>query len=166
MLLIYVRFLWFASLLGFIATLGLVNVYLPSHIIFTMENVLEFGYAIPRNTFTYSVLAFTIFVNGSLLAFGNLFRYLPKKYIVVPEKQQWLATIDNHKRLASTFKHWTKGVITCFNLFIILFVVSVYSMYNNVKASTSWGFLFVGCLLVMWLVYYPIVFKTTVKEEN
>jgi hypothetical protein len=166
MLLIYVRFLWVASLLGFIITLGLVNVYLPSHVVFTMENVLEFGYAIPRNTFTYSVLAFAMFINGGMLAFGNLFRYLPKKYIIVPAKQKWLATIYNHKRLATTFKHWTKGIITCFNLFIILFVISVYSMYHNVQASTSWGFVFVGILLLGWLIYYPIVFTTTVHEED
>jgi hypothetical protein len=166
MILIYIRFLWLGSMLAFLITLVVLQVYLPSHVVFTMENVLEFGYAFTKDTFFYSSLALALLVNSALLAFGNLFSYLPKKYIFVPKKSFWLQDIAHHRRLAKLFKGWTKGIMLFCNFILIYFLISVWALHDQfIRYDTGWVFVLLMVLLLGWLVYYPILFATATEEE-
>ncbi len=167
MLLIYIRFMWLLSMLGFLIMLSVLLVYLPSHVVFQMENVLEFGYAFTKDTFFYSALAIALIVNASLLAFGNLYSYLPKPYIWVPKKDFWLQDREHHIRLAKNFKGWTKGVLLFCNLILIYFLVSVWALHDQfLRYNTSWVFLlFLGGLLA-WFFYYFILFYTDAHDRQ
>ncbi len=166
MILIYVKFLWLASMVGFLVMLGVLQIYLPSHVVFTMENVLDFGYAFTKDTFFYMALAMGVFVNAALLAFGNLYSYLPKKYIFVPKKSFWLQNIEKHRRLAKLFKGWTKGILLVCNLLLIYFLISVWALHDQfIRYDTSWVFVLLLLVLVGWLVYYPILFATATEED-
>jgi hypothetical protein len=166
MILIYIRFLWLASLLGFLVMLAVLQIYLPSHVVFTMDNVLDFGYAFTKDTFFYAALGLAAFINGALLAFGNLYHYLPKKYIFVPKKAFWLQDTTQHRRLAKLFKGWTKGIILFCNLILIYFLVSVWALHDQfIRYDTSWVFVLLLLLLLGWFIYYPVLFATATEEE-
>ena len=167
MLLIYIRFMWLLSMLGFLIMLSVLLVYLPSHVVFQMENVLEFGYAFTKDSFFYSSLAIALIVNASLLAFGNLYSYLPKPYIWVPKKDFWLQDREHHIRLAKNFKGWTKGVLLFCNLILIYFLVSVWALHDQfMRYNTAWVFVLFLIGLVAWFFYYFILFYTDAHDRQ
>jgi hypothetical protein len=159
--------MWLLSMLGFLVTLVVVQIYLPTHVVFEMKDVLEFGYAFTKDTFFYVSLAIAIVVNSCLLAFGNLFAYLPKTYILVPKKQFWLQDREHHVLLAKKFKDWTKGVLFFCNLILIYFLVSVWALHDQfLKYNTSWVFILFLIGLGLWFLYYFILFYTDAKDEE
>jgi hypothetical protein len=167
MLLIYIRFMWLLSMVGLLVMLSVINVYLPTHVVFQMENVLEFGYGFTKETFFYVCLAFAIFVNASLLAFGNLYAYLPKPYIFVPKKAFWLQDREHHIRLAKNFKSWTKGIMFFCNLILIYFLLSVWALHDQfVRFNTAWVFPLLVFGLLAWFCYYFILFYNTAHDRQ
>ena len=167
MLLIYIRFMWLLSMLGFLIVLCILQIYLPSHVIFQMENVLDFGYAFTKDTFFYISLAIAIVINSALLAFGNLYAYLPKPYIFVPKKAFWLQDKEHHIRLAKKFKGWTKGIMFFCNMILIYFLISVWALHDQfMRYNTAWVFVLLVFGLIAWFFYYFILFFTAAHDRT
>ncbi|MDW8286993.1 MAG: hypothetical protein RMJ89_02885 [Flammeovirgaceae bacterium] len=107
-----------------------------------------------KSLFFYASLFLLLFLNITIHLISLLYAFMPSWLMLIPQKKYWTETFSQRKELARVLKMWTKGMLLLINVFLLAFLVRIYSINaEEIKIDTTWLLYVLPLLMIGWKIW-------------